>query len=80
MSGAVPRGSDGRPRGLEFSRLAQEVKEGFMALVVPMLKRGSPSGVAVHVREHEEVRSDLRISVGSSTDEFVIPSEDISAR
>ena len=49
--------------GIELARLAPEVANGFLALLVPMLRAELGERLQVFVREKEEVRTDIRLSV-----------------
>jgi uncharacterized phage infection (PIP) family protein YhgE len=50
-------------RVLEVERAPKEVRDGFLALVVPILKMRADVGVTVQLRERQEVRTDIKLSL-----------------
>lgn len=52
------------PLGIELPRLTPEVRDGFLALVVPLLRRQTEREIQVHSRRYNDpLHSDLRIRV-----------------
>lgn len=52
------------PLGIELPRLTPEVRDGFLALVVPLLRRQTEREILVHSRRYNDpLHSDLRIRV-----------------
>lgn len=59
--GALP---DDFPLGIELPRLTPEVRDGFLTLVVPLLRRQTEREILVHSRRYNDpLHSDLRIRV-----------------
>lgn len=52
------------PMGIELPRLAPEVRDGFLTLVVPLLRRQTEREVNVHSRRYNDgIHTDLRLRV-----------------
>lgn len=51
------------PNGLELPKLRPEIRDGFLTLVVPLLRRQTDIHVIVHIRQHDPNSCDLRFRV-----------------
>lgn len=51
------------PQGLELSKLRPEFRDGFLTLIIPLLRRQNEAHIQVHVRKHDARHSDLRIRI-----------------
>ena len=49
------------PNGLELPKLKPEIRDGFLTLVVPLLRRQRDIDLHVHVRQHDAFHYDLRL-------------------
>jgi hypothetical protein len=52
-----------KPTRLELERAPKEVRDGFLAMVVPLLRARPDIAVTVQLRDRHEVRTDIRVSV-----------------
>ncbi|TYZ62866.1 hypothetical protein PybrP1_012898 [[Pythium] brassicae (nom. inval.)] len=61
---AAPRGplAPDVPRGVELPRLLPEIRDGFLVLVVPLLRKQTQRDIQVHSRQYSD-HTDLRIRV-----------------
>lgn len=52
-----------KARTLTLERTPKEVRLGFLAMIVPLLRAREDVKISVLTREHQEVRTDIRLAV-----------------
>jgi chemotaxis protein histidine kinase CheA len=52
---------------LDLARMPTEVKSGFVAMILPLLRKRAGLGVNVRIREFNEVRTDMKIVLDDNT-------------
>ncbi|OQR94488.1 hypothetical protein ACHHYP_01212 [Achlya hypogyna] len=58
-----PLAHDHMPLAIELPRLSPEVRDGFLTLIVPLLRKQLARAIHVHTRVHDADHTDLRIRV-----------------